>query len=129
MPLSGPAHHSAKVPLVPGKYPYTHKLLALDSCVPLKEQEPPASTRLVHTPLKLEAWQELLASHPDQEFASYILNGIASGFRVGFNYANSHLLSAKSNMRSADEAPQVVSKYIENELALNRVSELPPHIA
>jgi hypothetical protein len=73
------------------------------------------------TPLKLERWQELLSGHPDQEFTAYILRGIRDGFRVGFNAAGTRLKSQKSNMLSASEHPDIVSKYLQEEIACGRV--------
>ena len=65
--------------------------------------------------------------HEDQTFVKYILQGIAEGFRVGFNYQQhtASLQSCRRNMVSAAQAPQVVSDYLTEEVALNRVMELP----
>ena len=43
--------------------------------------------RRMVTPLIWWEWKEELVAQPDTEFRDYILNGIANGFRVGFNPA------------------------------------------
>ena len=65
--------------------------------------------------------------HEDQIFVKYILQGIAEGFRVGFNYQQhtASLQSRRRNMVSATQSPQVVSDYLMEEVTLNRVTELP----
>lgn len=57
----------------------------------------------VHTPLPWREWDRILASHPDQDFRSYIRDAL----RVGFNY---HCSCQKSprNMASTTEQPQVI---------------------
>ena len=68
-----------------------------------------------------------MSSHPDQNFASYIIQGLTHGFRVGFRYGESTLKQSKGNM--AIDNPQVVSDYIAEELAANRLIELTPGAA
>ena len=46
----------------------------------------PGRLSQVHTPLMIGAWEKELASHPDQERVSYLLNGLRNGFRIGYNY-------------------------------------------
>ena len=60
----------------------------------------------------------------DEAFVHYILQGIAEGFRVGFNCRHHSLIFCKRNM-SATQLPQVVSDYLLEELALNRVTQIP----
>jgi len=75
---------------------------------------------------KIRVWQQRLQSHPDQEFASYICNGLVQGFRVGFNYPRP-CKSATSNMPSARAHPEVVAKYLGEECAVGRiVGPFPP---
>ena len=59
----------------------------------------------------------MISDHPDKQLVHYILHGINEGFRVGFRYGK----SAKSNMLSADTNPQVVTSYLQEEVALGRV--------
>ena len=104
------------------QYPYTAQLQELDGC---KRQPPvilPPEMKHIQTPARLEVWKQLLASHPDQQFAGLILEGLSSGFRVGFQHHSSQLRQANSNMRITQ--PQVVSDYIKDELQAGRLVEL-----
>ena len=54
----------------------------------------PISSRLclltnISTPLKCDAWARCLSAHPDKEFVAYILQGINSGFHIGFDRKSS----------------------------------------
>lgn len=65
-----------------------------------------------------------LAHHPDQAFASYIVNGISEGFRVGFDRSRATTCSPSlSNMPTTH--PHLVSEYIQREVALERMSVVP----
>ena len=100
-------------------YSYTSDLLCLDFCRPPR----PHTNQLLHsvsTPLCPEAWAAALAPHPDQAFARYICDGLRWGFRIGFQYG-SPLKSASTNMPSATQHPQVVTKYIQDELSRGRM--------
>jgi hypothetical protein len=61
-----------------------------------------------------------LHSHPDQEFATFILTGLEQGFRIGFDY-RSQLSPAKRNMPSATEHPEVVERYPGEERSVGRI--------
>ena len=62
-------------------------MLALDSCRPPDSSHSlPQSQHTVSTPLPWQAWDRMLASHPDQRFRKYIVSGLQDGFRVGFDY-------------------------------------------
>ena len=73
------------------------------------------------TPLKIEAWQQELASYPDQSLAELVLRGISDGFRIGYETGRSPLQAKKHNMVSADEHKEVISKYLEAELEAGRI--------
>ena len=75
------------------------------------------------SPLRVEAWQHYLADHPDAEFAQYLLKGMAEGFRIGFDRA-ARCRSAKRNLRSTREHPEVVDAYLERVVQLRRVVRL-----
>ena len=62
------------------------------------------------------------SSHPDQSFVTYVLDGLQSGFRVGFNPASVSLKSASQNMPSASLQPLVIDDYFYTELAKGRIS-------
>ena len=100
-------------------YPYTADLLCLDSCRPQPAPLPPELS-VVSTPLVVPAWETALRSHPDRAFALYILNGLTQGFRIGFNRAHP-LRSASTNMGSAYLHPEVITAYLQKELALGRM--------
>ena len=106
---------------------YTNDLMGLQSFAP---HTPPPQGRerscQINTPLKQIAWQNYLAHHPDRMFSKYICSGIANGFRIGFTRAQS-LRSAKDNMKSAKEHPEVIEEYLSKEVFKRRTLELSPH--
>ena len=103
-----------------GLYRYTQHLRSLDSLrpppgIPVDHRLLPSST-----PLNSEAWKACLSTHPDRAFAQYVVQGLVEGFRIGFN--RTHLLkSAKRNMISASEHPDVILKYLKTEEEAGRV--------
>ena len=70
--------------------------------------------------VSLRAWWERLSSHPDREFAKYVLSGLEHGFRIRFDY-KTRLSSARQNMPSAAEHPEVVVRYITDERTTGRI--------
>lgn len=108
------------------EYVYCKQLLTLEKQATTSTCKLPEGACSIQTPLKLEAWQELLKWHPDQEFADYILRGIEFGFRIGFNSQRVSLKSRGKNMHSTREHPQVVSKYLEEEARLSRIVDIGP---
>ena len=100
---------------------YTQQLIALDRCKPSVGSRSPEDPGVgaICTPLKVGAWRVALESHPDRAFARYVTMGMSEGFRIGF--ARSHaLMSAKRNLPSVTERPEVFAGYLEKELALGR---------
>ena len=81
------------------------------------------SKRLVYHqhPLRINEWRLQLKEHPDPDFVAYILRGITEGFRIGFNYQDHTCESAKRNMKSALDNPQVVREYLALESKLGRI--------
>ena len=81
----------------------------------------------VPTILQLLMWLTKLyiaqnaTSHPNQKLVQLFLNGLVQGFRIGFNNSINSLCSARKNLQGATFHPEVVDKYIEDEVALNRV--------
>ncbi|XP_019858872.1 PREDICTED: uncharacterized protein LOC109587091 [Amphimedon queenslandica] len=57
---------------------------------------------------------------PDQDLAGFLERGIRWGFTIGFK-PGSALEPATSNMSSVTDKPEVVSKYIEEEVAAGRL--------
>ena len=100
--------------------------MSINQRAPLAPPALPPPVVRVSTPLSLAPWQEELNLHPDPVFKAFILSGIISGFRIGFDYSNQDQLKArKGNLLSAGEHPDVVEKYIQNELELGRLLQVP----
>ena len=59
--------------------------------------------------------------HPDQEYASYLLDGIANGFQIGFSHATHACTPAKHNHPSANEHPSVILEGLANEVQKGRL--------
>ena len=79
---------------------------------------------VVSTPLQPEAWSAALRHHPDREYASYLVQGIQHGFRIGFDWKERLGKPAKRNMLSAELNPEVVDAYLAKEIAAGRVVAL-----
>ena len=60
-----------------------------------------------------------LRHHSDREFANCITDGIQHGFRLGFDYSS--LQPVRRNMPSAAAHPEVISKYVEDEISGGRI--------
>ena len=101
----------------------------MDACRPFSRPQLPAKASLISSPLKLNAWSDLHACHPDRAFVAYILDGIRQGFRISFEYSCHICYPAKKNMRSAADVPQVVSRYLNTECRLGRVVVLDDELA
>ena len=89
------------------------QLRILQQRVPL----PPEVTR-INSPLVpcLPHWLHGLREHSDREFVNSIADGIQHGFWLGFNYSSS-LRPARHNMPSAAAHPDVISKYVGDEVS------------
>ena len=72
------------------------------------------------SPLVVERWAALLDTHPDRDFVAYIINGISKGFRIGYDYSKK-AGRATSNLLLASQNPEVVTRYIQEEVGLGRV--------
>ena len=101
-------------------YPYTDHLVALEACRPAVPRPMPTLGTHITSPLRVDNWRQALRNHPDKQFVQYLLEGLAQGFHIGFN-PEQRCTSCKSNMRSADDNPQPVDKYIQTELAAGRI--------
>ena len=74
------------------------------------------------SPLRVEKLRQEVLTHPDQSFATYVLNGLQNGFRVGFNPTSVSLKLATQNMPSASLHPSDIDDYLYTELAKGRVA-------
>lgn len=110
-------------------YPYTSQLLNLERASGQRTPNPhqlPREWREVITPMRIEFWRSELVSHPDQSFVTWICEGIKLGFHTGFSDKEVELHSARSNMISAIEHPQIVTNYIKGELASHHLLRVGP---
>jgi len=81
----------------------------------------PPSALEIHTPLRVDKWTAALRSHPNQVWAEVLVEGLRTGVRIGHNPV--HLCKrARTNCRSAHDHPEVIDRYLANELALGRVA-------
>ena len=82
----------------------------------------PHESMAVTTPLKVENWASLLATHPNQELVQFFISGISEGFRIGFKPPPKPLKSARRNQVRALQHPDTVSQYLADEISHNRVA-------
>ena len=64
----------------------------------------------------------ILAEHPDQSLVKFFTSGILDDFRIGFNHPKESLWPAKKNMYCATQHPEVVDKYLAEEISHCRVA-------
>ena len=106
-------------------YPYTRQLerIASRSSSPSRPLPPHVSD--VSSPIQIQFWYKHLQHHPDRQFAELILTGLSQGFRIGFNSQSRHRPTA-SNHISVIKHPDVVSAYIQDEVARGQVGHVGP---
>ena len=81
----------------------------------------PPSALEIHTPLRMDKWSAALRSHPNRVSAEVLVEGLWTGVQIGHNPV--HLCKrARTNCRSAHDHPEVIDRYLANELALRRVA-------
>ena len=103
--------------------------MQLQSFLPLPEGPTPGPLLGGSSPLRADLFRGALEEHPDRQYRDYIPNGLAEGFRVGFD-RRQQLRSATHNLPSVSEHDSVVSSYIDTELSANRLlGPLPSRIA
>ena len=82
----------------------------------------------VSTPLDADVWEAALLAHPDRAYASYVVQGLRGGFRVGFQ-SGAPLKSARNNMPSTRLRPEVITEHIAKEVGKGRmIGPLPPSL-
>ena len=112
----------------PQIYPYTDHLLALEAYRPTIPSPMPTLGTHITSPLIVDNWRQALRNHPDQRFVQYLLEGLTSGFHIGFN-RKQRCTSSTDNMQSAHDNPQTVEDYLQAELAAGRIiGPFPPHL-
>ena len=102
-------------------YRYTDDLRALDSCRAPAFTLPSTRYAAIITPLEWSRWQSALRGHPDKEYATYIVQGLRDGFRIGFQYGTVCCQSTKSNMPSARRCEDKVAEFLASECAAGRI--------
>ena len=110
--------------IVLGRYCYTDDLLSLEATVPYGVNLPDKCLRIV-SPLKPDVWSLLLSKYPDRQFVDYLIRGICCGFRIGCHASSQELQSASTNMPSAILHPEIVNRYLWEELEAKRLVEVP----
>ena len=88
---------------------------------PLYCQVPPVACKITK-PLRQNTWCHMLTTHPDRNLVEFFIEGITSGFQIGFNYTMTTLRPAQQNLESANTHPSVVTEYLKAELHKNRIS-------
>ena len=91
--------------------------MALDTCEPAPGEYTLKDNLPRHSPLRVEAWSQELARHPDRFYVTYLLEGTAKGFRIGFNRRCS-LHPCAVNMPTQN--PLVILDYLQQEVQLGR---------
>lgn len=107
-----------------GSYIYMDDLQAIDAHRPAVSSTVPAEVAVISSPLIPHEWEAALANHPDREFVEYVVRGIREGFRIGYDYKRQPKIKRPKNMRSADENPQPVDRYVQEEVRAGRLIRL-----
>ena len=76
---------------------------------------------MFQSPIQIQRLQPFLRSYPDQDFASYLENGLVNGFRIGYNTKRDSLHSRRQNHPSAHANPTVMDEKIHAELTAGRL--------
>ena len=97
-----------------GRYRYMASLHGLQAAVPLKAHNHSQELSNISSPLHTHL------SHPDREFATYILEGLQYGFQVGLDHTKP-LKPAHRNMPSAEQHPEVNDQYLAGEVAAGHI--------
>ena len=93
----------------------------LDCLTPLSSPcKIPPEAYCMQTPLIKEVWHYHLQNHHQQDLVQYFLTSISNGFQIGFH--GTGLQSAKKNLVSVANHPEVVEDYLKHELSLGRMS-------
>ena len=85
----------------------------------------PDECRRIVSPLKPAMWEVFLTEHPDRRFVDYLTRDLREGFRIGCCASRHTLRSVLTNMSSAMLHPEVIQKYLQDEVEAKRVMEVP----
>lgn len=104
-------------------YAYMEDLLTLDAAA--RSQMSQFSSPMLPLPapslLQASIWQAALRNHPDQQLRHFLIQGLQEGFRIGYGAPRDQLCSAKRNIPSAYEHPEVIDKYLATECQMGQV--------
>ena len=95
----------------------------MEACIPFQGSLPADCCSII-TPLNAGVWETLLASHPDKSFVDFLVRGLRNGFRTGCRCKEVDLRSSSSNMSAAELNPEVVNRYIKEEVSCHRLFEV-----
>ena len=108
-------------------YTYLSYLIVLDSYRSSDDNQlSPIMNEKYHSPLNIETWSQKLAYYPDSDYVSYIMEGISTGFGVGFSRrCQLQPPLAIANILTKNTA--VITEYLQQEIFLGRMQkhELP----
>ena len=111
--------------VVGGKYIHWADLREMDTRRPVRQPTVPPELGVVATPLVASVWEAELESHPDGEFAAFLVEGIRRGFRIGYDYNKQVGTGGVRNMHSARVHPEPIDRYVQEEMGLGRILRLP----
>ena len=111
-----------------GRYLYIDDLCALETAIPFQVSLPEECC-IISSPLKADAWEHLLLSHPDRLYAQFIVNGIRRGFHIGCRARKQDIRSSSHNMPAAYSNTDVVDRYLKEELDHGRLVPVQPPLA
>ena len=86
----------------------------------------PEEASVIFTLLRVPAWKQALADHPDKKFVRYILMGIYHDFHIGLGGGTNRAVGAQRNMLSALKNPVPMDEHTETERAAGRMVEVDP---
>ena len=108
-----------------GHYRYISDLLSLASAAPTQAG---ISWPRYCSSVRVDLLRPFLASHPDQSYAAYIVDGLRDGFHIGFNYSHAQLRPCRHNHPSCRANPGIISERLSAELAAGRLlGPIAPH--
>ena len=70
------------------------------------------------SPFNVKEWERLLSGHPDSEFVNRVIQYCKQGVHIGYEGLNHSVISP--NWPSALENPNVIEKYLADEIAKGR---------
>ena len=112
------SHWRPECNVVNGRYKYMLDFRALCG-----ESTPCHSLPLARTSLAWQEWLVALATHPDRDFATFIVNGIRHGFKIGCILAQTTALppTLPKNRVAAAMIEEAISSHIATEAAAGRL--------